>query len=126
AIVRRVQPPTPPCRDVMVEAHGAVGEYSTDCTAAIAAALQVVHRSGGGRVVLGQGTYRTGPIHLLSNVNLHVADGATVRFSTDPDRRLPHVPTRGQGVEVLRCCQLVDATGAEEVATTGGGTTDGS
>src|SRR5699024_6980765 len=115
-IVRRVQAPTFPDRDVLVEDHGAVGDDSTDCTAAIAAAVRTAHRSGGGRVVLGRGTYRTGPIHLLSNVNLHVADGATVLFSTDPDRYLPLVPTRWQGVEVMGYSPLVYANDAQNVA----------
>lgn len=125
-IVQRVQAPTFPDRDVLVEDHGAVGDDSTDCTAAIAAAVQAAHRSGGGRVVLGQGSYRTGPIHLLSNVNLHVAGGSTVRFYTDPDRCLPLVPTRWQGVELMGYSPLVYANGAENVAITGGGTLDGS
>ena len=39
------------------------------------------------------GTFLTGAVRLLSNVNLYVAKGATLRFSTDPQKYLPVVLT---------------------------------
>lgn len=39
--------------------------------------------------MLAQGVYRTGPIGLLSNTNLHVVAGATVSFYAEPERYLP-------------------------------------
>ncbi|HIZ35861.1 MAG TPA: glycoside hydrolase family 28 protein [Candidatus Ruania gallistercoris] len=124
-IVHRVQAPTFPDRDFAVEDFGALGDGETDCTAAIAAAMHAAHEAGGGRVVLTEGTYCTGPIQLLSNTNLHVREGATALFSTDPDRYLPLVATRWQGVEVMGYSPLVRAADAENVAITGTGTLDG-
>jgi len=43
------------------------------------------------------GVFLTGAIHLKSNVNLHLADGATLKFSTDPAKFLPAVFTRWEG-----------------------------
>ncbi len=37
--------------------------------------------AGGGRVVIPAGIFLTGAIHLASNVNLHLEEGATLRFS---------------------------------------------
>lgn len=124
-ISARVQAPVFRSQDFLVEDYGARGDDDTDCTAAIAAAVRAAHRAGGGRVVLTAGTYRTGPIHLLSNTNLHVKARATVAFDTDPDRYLPRVLTRFQGVEMMGYSPLVYACDAENVAITGAGTLDG-
>ncbi|WP_156254004.1 glycoside hydrolase family 28 protein [Pseudactinotalea terrae] len=125
AIVGRVNAPVFPDRDVAVEELGAVGDGQSDCTEAIAAAIRAVHEAGGGRVVLARGEYLTGPIVLRSGVNLHVAAGARVRFVTEPERYLPAVLTRFQGVEIMGYSPLIYALDAENVAVTGEGVLDG-
>ena len=40
------------------------------------------------------GVFLTGPVRLLSNVNLHIAEGATLKFDPDPKKYLPLVLTR--------------------------------
>ncbi|UFU06201.1 glycoside hydrolase family 28 protein [Ruania halotolerans] len=125
AIVRRVQAPTFPRHEARVEDHGALADGVTDCSAAIAAAIDAVRRAGGGRVVLGAGTYLTGPIRLHSNIDLHVSAGATVRFIPEPERYLPPVLTRWQGVEMMGYSPLITAHDAVNVAVTGSGTLDG-
>jgi len=60
-----------------------VGDGTTKNTAAFAAAIAACHRAGGGHVIVPAGTFLTGAIHLLSNVDLHVGTGATVLFSQD-------------------------------------------
>jgi polygalacturonase len=75
--------------------------------------------------VVPPGKFLTGPIHLESNVNLHVSEGATLRFSRDPGDYLPAVPTRWEGVELMGYSPLVYAWGKTNVAITGGGTLDG-
>jgi polygalacturonase len=76
-------------------------------------------------VVVPAGVFLTGPIHLKSGVNLHVAEGATVRFSRDPAAYLPVVRTRWEGVELMGYSPLVYAYGQRDVAVTGKGTLDG-
>ena len=89
-------------------------------------AIAACHRAGGGRVVVPPGEFASGPIHLLSNVNLHVSTGATIRFSTRP-RALtcPSVLTRWEGVELMNYSPLVYAYEQENIAVTGEGTLDG-
>ena len=60
-----------------------MGDGTTKNTAAFAAAIAACHRAGGGHVIVPAGTFLTGAIHLLSNVDLHVGTGATVLFSQD-------------------------------------------
>ena len=67
-----------------------------------------------GRVVVPAGQYVTGPIHLKSNVNLHVARGATLAFSRDPRLYLPAVLTRFEGTELMNYSPLIYALDQRE------------
>lgn len=125
AILARVVPPRFPDRDFDVTRYGAVGDGRTDCTEAVRRAVAACAAAGGGRVVLPAGRFLTGPVHLRSRVNLHVARGATLAFHTDPARYLPAVRTRWEGVELMGYSPLIYAYGQTDVAVTGEGTLDG-
>ncbi|NIK57720.1 glycosyl hydrolase family 28 protein [Kribbella shirazensis] len=103
--------------DRLITDYGA--EPGTDCSAAIAKAIDA-----GGRVVVPAGEFLTGPIRLRSNVELHVAAGATLRFHTDP-AAFPIVRTRWQGIECFSHSPLIYAYDETNVAITGTGTLDG-
>ncbi|PAP80890.1 glycoside hydrolase [Rubrivirga sp. SAORIC476] len=124
-ILARIQAPRFPDRDEPVTAHGAVEGGEVVATDAFRGAVEAVHAAGGGRVVVPPGIWLTGPIHLLSNVELHVSEGATLRFVTDPEAYLPAVYTRWEGVELMNYSPLIYAVDQENVAVTGGGTLDG-
>ena len=124
-ILARIQAPRFPDRDVLVTDHGAVEGGEVVATDAFRGAVEAVHAAGGGRVVVPPGVWLTGPIHLLSNVELHVSEGATLRFVTDPEAYLPAVHTRWEGVELMNYSPLIYAVDQENVAVTGGGTLDG-
>jgi polygalacturonase len=117
-ILARIKAPTFADRDVDVTRHGAVGDGRTDCTAAFRAAIDACHAAGGGRVVVPAGRFLTGPIHLRSNVNLHVTRQATIAFAQDPRAYLPAVFTRWEGVELMGYSPLVYAFEQENVADT--------
>jgi polygalacturonase len=124
-ILARIHPPVFPARDFPITDFGAVGDGATDATSALKAAIEACQRAGGGRVIVPPGEFLTGPIRLLSNVNLHISAGATVHFSTDPARYLPVVFTRWEGVELMNYAPLVYAFEQKNVAITGSGTLDG-
>lgn len=126
AILERIRPPSFPARECNIVEHGAVAGGSKDATAAIRGAIQACAAQGGGRVLVPAGVFATGAIHLQSNIELHVAEGATLRFSTDPAQYLPVVLTRWEGIECMNYSPLIYARGAENVAITGRGTLDGS
>jgi len=125
SILERIVPPAFPARDVDVTAFGAVGDGRTDCTEAFRKAIVECQRGGGGRVLVPNGTYLTGAIHLGSNVNLHLAKGATLLFSRDLKKYLPVVYTRFEGVECMNYSPFVYAYEQENVAITGEGALDG-
>jgi len=124
-IRQRIRAPEFSDRDFLVTEFGARGDNDTDCTKSINDAVRACSEAGGGRVVVPAGEYRTGPVHLLSNVNLHVAEGATLSFYTEPERYLPVVFTRFEGTEFMNYSPLIYAYEQENIAITGSGTLDG-
>jgi len=123
-IVGRVQAPQFPARDFPITSFGAVGDGKKDATVALRRAIEACHKAGGGRVVVPQGTFLTGAIHLQSGVNLHLVSGAVLRFRTDP-AAYPRVLTRWEGVECRNYSPLIYAFEQENIAVTGPGTLDG-
>ncbi|MBC7185542.1 MAG: glycoside hydrolase family 28 protein [Calditrichaeota bacterium] len=124
-ILQRIVPPVFPARDFDVTQFGAVGDGQTDCSEAFRKAIEQCHQAGGGRVVVPQGTYLTGAIHLASNVNLHLLKDARIVFSRDTKKYLPLVYTRFEGVECMNYSPFVYAFEQENVAITGEGVLDG-
>lgn len=124
-ILARVKPPVFPKRDFEVTRYGAAGDAAKDCTDAIARAISACHQAGGGRVVVPAGVFMTGPVVLQSNVDLHLAAGATLRFDRDPKRYLPLVYTRWEGLECLNYSAFIYSDGQDNIAVTGEGTLDG-
>ncbi|MDP0500839.1 MAG: sialate O-acetylesterase [Verrucomicrobiota bacterium JB022] len=125
-ILERIQAPTFPNRDFKVTDYGAKGDGKADNTDAIRKAIKAAHEAGGGRVVIPEGTFMTGAVHLLSNVNLHVSEGATLRFIFDENKYFPLVHTRYEGTEHMGISPLIYAFEQENIAITGKGTLDGS
>jgi len=123
AIVRRISPPTFPARTFEITGYGAT--TGADATRAFRAAIDACANAGGGRVVVPRGRFETGAIHLRSNVNLHLDDGATIAFSRDPRAYLPIVLTRYEGVELMNYSPFIYALDQHDVAVTGTGTLDG-
>src|ERR1041385_4510367 len=81
----RIKAPKFPRRDFVITNFGAVGDGQTDCTAAIAKAIDACAQKGGGHVVVPAGQFLTGAIHLKSNVDLHLdKTNSVLLFSTDP------------------------------------------
>ena len=90
-------------------------------TAAFAKAMQACNAAGGGRVVVPDGEWPSGPIHFRSNCELHLSAGATVRFSPDPADFLPAVEVSWEGMECMNYSPMVYAYRCENIAITGQG-----
>jgi polygalacturonase len=123
-ILKRIKPPTFKDQVFDITRYGAASNGG-NCGEAIARAIAECGAKGGGRVVVPAGLFITGPVHLKSNVNLVLAAGATLRFSSDPKLYLPVVRTRYEGIECMNYSPLVYAFEQENIAITGSGTLDG-
>jgi polygalacturonase len=124
-ILRRIKPPIFPRRDFNVVRYGAKGDGQLDCTSAFRNAIAACHKAGGGRVVVPAGDFLTGAIHLLSNVNLHLVAGATIKFQRDASYYLPLVFSRWEGMELMNYSPFIYAFEQRNIAITGKGTLDG-
>lgn len=126
AILARIKAPEFPARDFSIVDYGAKDDFQTDSLPAVRSAIEACAVAGGGRVVVPRGNYLlNGPIHLRSNINLHLAEGATLRFSGRPADFLPVVLTRWEGIIIHNYSPMIYARGAENVAVTGRGVIDG-
>lgn len=121
-VLKRIVPPTFPDKDYVITDY--YNGVDTLYTAAIHAAIKECTENGGGRVVIPTGTWKTGPIRLQSNVNLHLEDGATLLFSDDV-RLFPIVHTHWEGIDCHNVQPLIYAADCENIAVTGKGILDG-
>jgi len=104
--------------------QGAVADGNTLNTKSINAAIDACNKKGGGVVLVPSGLWLTGPVVLKSNVNLHLATGATLLFTKDFDQ-YPLVQGNWEGIPQMRNQSPVSATGATNIAITGNGIIDG-
>ena len=106
-------------RDFSIADFGA--KEGVKATDAFAAAMAECEKAGGGRVVVPKGKWLTGAVHLRSNCNLYLAEGATLEFTDDPADYLPAVPSSWEGLECLNYSPLVYAFECTNVALCGKG-----
>lgn len=120
----RVIRPVFPDYEVNIKDFGAVPDGKTLNTEAINKAIQEVSSRGGGKVIVPQGLWLTGPIELQSNVNLYTEENALILFS-DNFNDYPIIETSFEGLETRRCQSPISAVNAENIAITGHGVFDG-
>lgn len=118
--IKDFQPKTKNNKNIKKDKNGEV--LYTDI---INAAIAKCSSEGGGRVIIPAGTWLTGPVKLLSNVNLHLEEGATLLFTDDPHQYYPLVLTSWEGVECWNWSPMIYAYQQENIAITGKGTIDG-
>lgn len=104
---------------------GAVADGETNNSEAIKKAIATCNEAGGGKVIVPSGKFLTGPIHLKSNVNLHLEEGAEVLFSKNSKDYLPVVHTSYEGQELMNYSPLIYAYKQNNIAVTGKGTFNG-
>lgn len=100
---------------------------------AIKAAIEDCHDDGGGIVVVpaggsrnADGAYYSGAITLLSNVNLHVEQDATIKFMRNrTNEYYPVVLHSYEGTDYYNFSPLIYALNQTNIAITGGGLLDG-
>lgn len=126
SIIARIKPPQFKYRVYNILNYGAVADSITDCKPSIDSAITACISHGGGQVLIPKGTfYCKGPIHLLSNVNLHLDEGAKLYFSADGNDYLPNVFVRWEGVEIYNYSPFIYANGQHNIAITGKGILNG-
>jgi polygalacturonase len=110
-----------PDRICDIRNYGARSGIDFKSTIAINAAIDDCAKQGGGNIFVPEGKWFTGSIKLQSNINLFVADGAEIIFSTDLQDYLPIVFTRFQGIEFYNYSPLIYVKDSHNIAITGKG-----
>lgn len=110
-------------------------QLTSDCSASdgmyttvFQRAIDQVSASGGGRVGIAAGRYRTGMLRLRDNVDLHLESGAVLAASRDVEDHLPLIHTKGSGDywrQQEGSFHLLVAQGCRNVSLTGSGRLDG-
>jgi len=121
----QVTQPSFPDYEANIIDFGAKGDGVTVNTKAINDAIKKVNSNGGGTVVIPSGLWLTGPIELLSNVNLNTENNALIVFTEDYNA-YSIIKTSFEGLETRRCQSPISARNANNIAITGSGVFDGS
>ena len=120
--IEHVQEVKFPATSVNIAQYGAVPDGKTDCTAAFAAAIKALSEQGGGHVIVPRGVWKTGPIELKSNIDLHLAKGATILGSENKELYVQKNDPRDGS---KKCHPLIRASKCENIGITGKGVIDG-
>src|SRR6185437_9236040 len=102
----------------------ASGDGVTLNTDAFARAVAALAEEGGGELVVPPGIWLTGPIHLRSNINLHLERGALILFSGDYTL-YPLTIINMKGEKEVDSVSPISGENLENVAITGEGIIDG-
>ncbi|MFA5044672.1 MAG: glycoside hydrolase family 28 protein [Paludibacter sp.] len=104
---------------------GGVGDGNTLNTDAFRKSIDALSQKGGGKLIVPAGIWFTGPIELKSNINLYLAKGALILFSSDFNL-YPLVHTSFEGLETRRCQSPISGRNLQNIAITGEGSINGS
>ena len=104
---------------------GAKGDGVKDCLPAFRKAIAKVAKSGGGCITVPAGVYYLrGPLTLVSNLCINLADGATLRFDPNPEL-YPIVDTSWEGTYLHNLSPMIYGKDIHDVAIVGRGLIDG-
>ena len=106
-ILKNIVPPAFADTVYDVTDYGAKSDTTFDSRPAILQAISHCNTNGGGTVLIPAGNYFIkGAITLKSNINLHIAEGARLEFSTKAADYLPMVLTKWEGTECFNYSPL--------------------
>jgi alpha-L-rhamnosidase len=111
-------------KDITITDAGAIADGVTINTTAIQQAIDDIAESGGGKLTVPAGTFKTGALFLRQAVELHLAEGATLLGSTDLVD-YPKQMTRIEGHFEPWRPALINASKLSGLRITGSGTLNG-
>jgi polygalacturonase len=121
-----MQQPTMPTfinKEYDIKNFGAIADGKTLNTTAFANAINECNKNGGGKIMVGKGTWLTAPIELKSNVHIYLEKEAIIQFTKD-HTQYPIIKN-GSNSTSYTTASPIYAYNAENIAITGFGTIDG-
>ncbi len=119
-----VTAPVIPDLEVSITEFGGINDGLTLNTEAFAKAMKHLADKGGGRLIVPDGIWYTGPIEFESNIELHLERGALVLFSENL-ADYPTVMSDWEGSATHRALSPLTARNKHDIAITGTGTFNG-
>ncbi len=126
SILKSIHEPKIPEYKIDVTDFGAKGDSVSFNKMSIDKAIKDIHDHGGGKLIFPSGQYyMDGPIHMVSNMDLHLEKGARIFFSSNPEDYLPVVKTSWEGTFIYNYSPFIYAYNCENICISGEGTIDG-
>lgn len=111
-------------QDYVITDFGVSSDSTKLHTAAIQAAIDKAHTSGGGTVIVPKGVYLTGALFFKPKTRLKLLEGAVLKGS-DNIENYPLIPSRMEGQSLLYYAALINAYFVDNFSITGPGKIDG-
>lgn len=125
AILHAIKLPQIPQYTISLHKYGGKGDGATNNKKAFDKAIKALAKKGGGTLEVPAGTYLiNGPLHLISHMELKLAEGATLKFGSNPDD-YPNVLTSWEGTMLYNYSPMIYAANLTDAAITGKGVIDG-
>lgn len=125
SILANIHGATIPSNELDILRFGAKGDGVRDCLPAFRKAIAKAAKSGGARITVPAGTYYLrGPLTLVSNLCIHLEEGAVLKFDPTPEL-YPIVNTSWEGTYLHNYSPMIYGYGLHDVAITGKGLIDG-
>ncbi|WP_205702982.1 glycoside hydrolase family 28 protein [Botryobacter ruber] len=123
AILERIKAPTFPHKEIRITDFRSASSGGKNWKPAFDKAMQQSRKNKGGRIIVPPGRYFIkGPIHFVSNTELHLQEGAVLVFSSDAKAYLPVVRTSWEGTLVYNYSPFIYGYQLVNVGITGKGT----
>lgn len=110
--------------EVTLDSFGGKGDGVFDNTEAFKKAFDELRHNDGGKLIVKEGKWLTGPLDLYSDTELHLEKGAVISFISDAMLYEP-VYTRWEGVNCYAMHSCIRAYNQRNVSITGDGVIDG-
>lgn len=111
-------------KQFVITDFGAVSMDDSLNTRSIQCAIDSAHLSGGGVIVVPQGTFLSGALFFKSGTRLHLSEGAVLKGSDDINQ-YPLLPSRMEGQNLDYYSALINAYGVDRFSISGKGKIDG-
>ncbi|MDE6652788.1 MAG: glycoside hydrolase family 28 protein [Muribaculaceae bacterium] len=122
--IAHVHEVTVPAYSVSIVDFGGISDGVTLNTEAFAKAIAHLDSKGGGRLVVPEGIWYTGPIEFADNLELHLERGSLILFSENLSD-YPVMKSDWEGLSTYRAMSPLTARGKKNIAITGEGTING-
>lgn len=122
--IEEFTPPVFKDAEYNIENYGARGDGITNNAEAINNAIKECNKNGGGKVIIPNGIWLSGPIVLLSNVNLYLEKNAVLYFIKNR-KEFPVIVSKYEERNKYKCQPQIYAVDQQNIAITGTGVIDG-